>query len=307
MRLSSSPSNASLPWALALGIAVSGAAHAAPDTDEEVWKGVFSSFSTPLGQLLDGTAEEGLSARYALDIPMKAAQVAALGSGLQGEPAASPTLQFGLKYVPLTSWFISATFLKYIKGNLQKPWNPDFTYVFGYDDWHPYTFSAQYANYGGNRLSPNRAKGEKYTTFDAGSWNVSFKFPLPAMLNDTFLIDSDDAIGCVVGATYTPRYSDAASNRVRDGKRTMALGCKYAFANNWYFNFNVPWYLVKQQKQPWDPEFTYGFGYFDWHPGAWSVQYNNYSGNRFPWSAKSPQTGRFKDGSISISISFNWL
>jgi hypothetical protein len=48
-------------------------------------------------------------------------------------------------------------------------------------------------------------------------------------------------------------------------------------------------------------------GYFDWHPGTWSVQYNNYSGNRFPWNPKSPQTGRLKDGSISISIGANWL
>jgi hypothetical protein len=306
MLVPSATASSSLPWALALGTAVSGAAHAAPDTNDEVWKGVFSSFSTPLGQLLDDTVEEGLSARYALDIPMKA-QVAGAGSGLQGEPASSPTLQFGLKYVPLTSWFASVTFVKYLQGDLQKSWNPDFTYVFGYDDWHPYTFSAQYANYGGNRLRPDRAKGERYTTFNAGSWNLAFKFPLPVLLQDVFLINSDDAIGCTTGATYTARYSDAASNTVLKGKRTMAFGCKYAFANNWYFNFNVAKYLVKQQKQPWDPDFTYGFGYFDWHPGTWSVQYNNYSGNRFPWNPASPRTGRLKDGSITISISQNWL
>ena len=295
---------------LALGLSVGipvRAAGAALDLDDEVWVGISSSFYTPLGQLLDGSAEESLSARYALDIPMKSYPIAAVGYGLQGEPASSPTLQFGLKYVPLTSWFASITFLKYLRSDLQKPWNPDFTYVFGYDDWHPYTFSAQYANYGGNRLNPNTARGEKRTNFMAGSWSVSYKFPLPQALESLVLISSDHAMGCTAGASLTPRYSDAATNKVLDNKRTLALGCKYAFGNNWYFNFALPYYLVKKQQQPWDPDFTYGFGYFDWHPGTWSIQYNNYSGTRFPWHPNSPRTGRFKDGSISISYGANWL
>jgi hypothetical protein len=291
----------------ALALVVYTAAVAAPEPESEVWKGVFGSFSTPLGQLLDASADESLSVRYTLDLPMKSAEITALGSGLQGEAAASPTLQFGIKYVPLTSWFASITFVKYLRGALQQPWSPDFSYVFGYDDWHPYTLSAQYANYGGNRLRPDAAKGEKRTDFSAGSWNVAFKFPMPEMLHELFLLSSEDAVGCSVGATLTPRYSDAASNTVMNNKRSLALGCKYAFANSWYFNFNLPHYLVKSQQQPWDPDFTYGFGYFDWHPGTWSVQYNNYSGNRFPWNPKSPQTGRLKDGSISISIGANWL
>jgi hypothetical protein len=291
----------------ALALAACAAASAAPEPESEVWKGVFGSFATPLGQLLDGSADESFSVRYGFDLPMKSAEVAAVGSGLQGEAAASPTLQFGIKYVPLTSWFASMTFVKYVRSELQQPWSPDFSYVFGYDDWHPYTLSAQYANYGGNRLRPDAAKRERRTTFNAGSWNVSFKFPLPEILHDLLLISSEDTMGCSVGATLTPRYSDSASNTVLNNKRTLALGCKYAFPGNWYFNFNVPRYLVKSQQQPWDPDYTYGFGYFDWHPGTWSVQYNNYSGNRFPWNPKSPKTGRLKDGSISIGIGANWL
>lgn len=295
---------------LALGLSAGMCALAeggVPGLDDEVWAGMTSSFYTPLGQLLDGSAEESLSARYVLDVPMKSHLIMAAGSSLQGEPTSSPTLQFGLKYVPLTSWFASITVLKYLRADLQKPWNPDFTYAFGYDDWHPYTFSAQYANYGGNRWNPDPAKGEKRTNFMAGSWSVAYKFPLPKPLESLMLIRSDHAMGCTVGATLTPRYSDAATNQVLANKRTLALGCKYAFGNNWYVNVAVPHYLVKKQQQPWDPDFTYGFGYFDWHPGTWSIQYNNYSGNRFPWHPSSPRTGRFKDGSFSFSFSTNWL
>jgi hypothetical protein len=290
-----------------LGPQAFGADRAEPELEDEVWRGVLSSFQTPLGQLLDGTAQEGLSARYALSVPMKYARDLTSGSGVQGEPTGSPTLQFGLKYVPLTSWFVSVTLLKYLRGDEQKSWDPDFTYAFGYDDWHPYTFSAQYANYGGNRLHPDRQKGERRTNFNAGSWNLSFKFPVTGALRELLQFSADDSIGCSVGTTLVPRFSDAATNSVKSNKWTLGFGCKYAFSNNWYFNFNTIRYLSSEQQQPWDPDFTYGFGYFDWRPGSWSVQYNNFAGNRFPWSGSSTKAGRFRDGSLTLSYSHNWL
>jgi hypothetical protein len=287
------------------GAAAAGAAPAAPD-DDAVRNAMASSFAMPFGQFLDGTAEESLSLRLAFDMPMAAAQAAVVGSGNNGGPPSSPTLQLGLKYVPLASWFLSVNFARYVRPALQKPWNPDFTYVFGYDDWHPYTFSAQYANYGGNRLRPDASRGERRTTFLAGSWSAAFKFPMPEALNDIVLIDPEHTVGCAAGLSFTPRYSDLASNSVKSNKRSASFGCKYGFAGYWYFNFAVSKALVKSQKQPWDPDYTYGFGYADWHPGTLSIQYNNYSGNRFPWNPPSPGTGRFRNGSITLGIGFTF-
>lgn len=282
-------------------------AWAAPDVEDEIWKGVFSSFSTPFGQFLDETAGESLSLRLAMDLPADRSRAIDTGSGTQGAPSKSPTLQLGLKYVPLTSWFLNVNFFKYIYPESQKPWNPDFTYSFGYDDWRPYTVSLVYSNNGGNRLRPDASKREKRTDFLSGGLSMAFKFPLPRPLQNIFLIDEEHAVGCSVAANLSPRYTDLATNSVRKNKRTMSLGCKYALPSNWYFNFNATRFPIKGQQQPWDGDYTYGFGYFDWRPGAWSVQYNNYSGNRFPWNPKSPGTGRFKDGSFSISTSANLL
>ena len=292
--------------AMTAGFVLASVPLAAAEEGDALRNGIASSFATPFGQLLDGTADESLSIRVAADVPMGVLQPgsANTGAGSQGTPQSSPTLQVGLKYVPLTSWFFAANFLGYARPNLQKPWNPDFTYAFGYDDWHPYTFSAQYANFGGNRLRPDSAKRERRTDFMSGTWNAAFKFPLPESLNNLFLIGPDDSIGCTIGVSLTPRYTDLASNSVRKLKRTAALGCKYSFAGNWYFNFSANKFLVKSQQQPWDPDFTYGFGYSDWHPGTLSVQYNNYSGNRFGWHTPSPGTGRFRNGSITFSTSF---
>jgi hypothetical protein len=66
------------------------------------------------------------------------------------------------------------------------------------------------------------------------------------------------------------------------------------------------YYPKKEQQQPWNPDFTYGFGYFDWHPGQLSIQYNNYSGNRFSSSEQAKGTGKFNNGSISIAWSKSW-
>jgi hypothetical protein len=295
-------------WVAALACTTAaGAALAAPVAENEVWKGVFSSFATPLDTLINGTAEESVSWRFSIDQPLALGASAAPGSGTSGSPSKSATLGFGFKYTPLTSWFLAGNFSQYLRPELKKPWNPDFTYAFGYDDWHPYTLSVQYANYGGNRLRPHTERGEKYTYFKRGTWNLGFKFPLPEMLEGLLLRDAEDAVGCNTGLNYTPEWSDGATNSVKTGKRTLALGCKYGLKNNLYFNFGITKYLIKGQQQTSDPDFTYGFGYFDWRPGAWSVQYNNFSGNRFPWHPKAKGTGTFRDGSISISTSGNLL
>jgi hypothetical protein len=302
------PTRRNAHWVAALACATTAtAAMAAPVAENEVWKGVFSSFATPLDSLINGTAEESLSWRASFDLPMAPGSSPGAGAGTSGTASKSATIGLGLKYVPLTSWFFAANFSHYIRPELQKAWNPDFTYAFGYDDWRPYTLSAQYANYGGNRLRPNEAKGEKYTYFQRGTWNVGFKFPLPEMLESVLLRDADDAMGCNTGFNYTPEWVDGATNSTRSAKRTLALGCKYSLKNNLYVNFGLTKFLKKGQQQPFDPDYTYGFGYFDWRPGAWSIQYNNYSGNRFPWKTRSKGTGTFRDGSISISTSGNLL
>jgi hypothetical protein len=64
----------------------------------------------------------------------------------------------------------------------------------------------------------------------------------------------------------------------------------------------VFYYPNPAQQQPWNPDFTYGFGYADWHSYTFSVQYNNYSGNRFPWNKPAENTGNFLDGIFSVSF-----
>ncbi len=279
--------------------------------DREIEKALASSFSVPLEDLFKRKHDSelrnlfnGLSVSASVGIPMTRIQsddpFASPGSGAQGDRSIPTiTANASLKYTLLSYWFISTSFVFYEDDSQQNPWNPDFTYCFGYNDWHPYTLSLTYCNYGGNRLNPG--PGEKTTNFDQGGWTLGWKFPLPERLAKPLLLDRDATIGCNIGASYVRSYIDAATNEELNNKYRMAVGCKYPLWHYFYFNLTGYYYPDKTQQQPWDPDYTYGFGYFDWHPGTISIQYNNYSGNKWPWNDQVDGTGKFENGSLSVS------
>lgn len=249
--------------------------------------------------------------RLATDFPLRTSQGGFKGFGFQGGPAVSPTLQADLRFNPHSYWYGNITFYRYLMGDRQRPWNPDFTYGFGYDDWHPKTFSFGYGNYGGNRIFPERGRlvegqREERTRFSQGVWSFGYKFALPDYLEPIFLVDETHQMGCITAFNFTRRYTDLETLSIKSAKRTLSLGCRYSTPGNLFANFTAFYYPDSSQQQPWDPDFTYGFGYFDYRPGTISIQYNNYSGNRFPWNDLSANQGRFKNGSISISWSRAW-
>ncbi|WP_151638679.1 hypothetical protein [Noviherbaspirillum aerium] len=244
-----------------------------------------------------------LRLRLGFDYPLRTSAGGDLGAGTQGPPAVSPTLQAELRYNPASYWFGSITFYRYLMGDRQRPWNPDFTYAFGYDDWHPNTFSLVYGNYSGNRLRPEET--ETVSRFRQGVWSLGYKFEMPEILDPLFKVADDHQVNCSINANLTQRYTDLATLSLKKNKRTVSLGCRYTLPNSLYANATVFYYPDRTQQQPWDPDFTYGFGYFDWRPGTVTIQYNNYAGNRYP-GRDTPGQGGFRRGSVSISWSASW-
>lgn len=256
-----------------------------------------------------GQAEQSrLRLRLGADFPLRTTEGGFRGAGFQGSPAVSPTLQAELRYISQENWFAGVTFYRYLAGDRQRPWNPDFTYVFGYDDWRADTFSLTYGNYSGNRISPERGRRvegqrEERTRFSQGVWSAGYKFAPSGRLKSWLVLDESHELNCSANLNYTRRYTDLATRSVKSGKRSVSLGCRYATPGHWFVSMTAFHYPDSGQRQPWDPDFTYGFGYFDWRPGGISIQYNNYSGNRYPWHARASGQGRFANGSISLSWS----
>jgi len=283
------------------------------DEKAEIWPAIKSSFSLPFDEwhkkkfpsewrnLISGFSG-GLSAGF----PLTKSTVQS-GAGREGDLNANNiSYSASLKYKPLGNWFISAAAIKYHNSELQKPWNPDFVYTFGYSDWRPYTLSLVYANYGGNRLNPDRASGEKATIFKQGSWSLGWKFPVPKRYSKYVTLTENGRIGCNIGLSFVPEFFDAKTSKLRTWKKTASFGCKYTIIGPWYVNLTAFYYLDKSQQQPWNPDYTYGFGYFDWRPGTITVQYNNYSGNRWSGRERANGTGLFKSGGLSIAWSWSF-
>lgn len=242
-----------------------------------------------------------LSLRLAADFPLRGG--GAVGTASQGPRAASPTLQADLRYTPWrdAGWFAQAAFLRYLHSDRQQPWNPDFTYSFGYEDWRPDTFSFLYSNYTGTRLRPDRSRGEGRSNFSQGQWSLAYRFDLPEALAPYLLAGDGDAASCRAAASLTPRYRDLASLAMRRNRTSVSAGCRYTRPDGWYAELVLFGYPRHSQQQPWDPDFTYALGYFDWRPGTVSVQYSNYSGNRYPGRTRGPGEGLWRSGSISVS------
>lgn len=275
------------------------------DAWTNVWNNMKTSFALPLADFAKKKSwTEGLSGslNFWMPIPYLTAspQPSAI-QGTQGPPPVNLAAFASLYYFPVGYWFVNVSFFQYIARRQAFPWEPDFTYSFGYSDWHPYTFSLVYGNYGGNKFSPDAARGESFTRFDEGIWSFGWKFPAPTFLEEALRVHSSSGVGHQINLNTVARYYDVASSSFRGWKTFLTLQTRYTIWNYFYALLTVFAYPDASQQQPWDPDFTYGFGYYDWHSMTISVQYNNYSGNRFPWNPRAVGTGTFLDGILSIS------
>jgi hypothetical protein len=285
-----------------------------PSLREQILEGLRGSFVLPWRDLLEKEHDaewrnllSGWSGSVSFSQPFQeSAPQPGNGLGAEGERAPSGQLLVTtVVYRPVGSWFASVTAYHYFDPELQASWNPDFTYSFGYDDWHPFALSLVYSNAGGNRWHPDRDQGERRTRFRQGSWSLGWKLRLPPAA-ERIVVVPGGSLGCSTNLSVTPEYGDLATGRLRHHKTSLGLGCKYALTGWLFFSFKASYYPQRDQQQPWDSDFTYGFGFADWHPGSFSVQLNNASGNRFPGRRRAVGTGRLKDSGITVSYSWSY-
>ena len=272
-------------WIAALALlGLTGAVDAQDPTPGRLWRGA-----------------DGLSGDLGVQLPLRGHQRVQPGRGSQGEAGGPAALAATVQYSPTSFWFGAVTFYRYGDVDQQRPWDPTFAYRLGYDDWHPGTVSLVYANYGGNRLLPDTDAGEKVTRLAQGTLQLQYKVPLPAGLQQRLVPHPSGSLHLRVGYELTPRYRDADRDADRSLKHALTLTARLQPYGLWFAEVGLRAHPVADQQQPWDPDFVYGFGLADWHPGSFSVQYYNYSGNRYPGRDRAANTGRFRDGTVSVS------
>ncbi len=250
------------------------------------------------GQWLDRAFSVNLAATF----PLRTGQSSVSGGspsslGPNRQPAPTPTFSTTLGFNWLgTGLFGQLTFYRYWDEDSQQPWNPDFGYAFGYNTYQPGTFSLTYGNYGGNRFNPDG--DEHFTQVDEGSIRAAYNLEFEDRLFAPLYTDETRFFQCEPAVTTTPSYFDQGSNSDKSFKTSLSLGCRYNIWRGLYLGATAYLYPDADQQQDWDPDYTYSFGWSNWRPGTFSLEYGNYAGNRWPWREGGSS---FSEGAISLN------
>ena len=277
------------------------------ETWENIWKNMQTSFTVPWEDFVKMNQVDRLSGSVNFTYPLSnvGSQVDN-GNASQGIPLSSAVIALSLAYTPISYWFMSVSAMRYLYPDEKRSWNPDFTYSFGYNDWHPYTFSFVYSNFGGNRFVPSLAQGEAVTHFLEGNFSLGWKFPSAKIIEHLCVVHPSGGIGHSIHINTHPQYRIQGSKEIGMWKTSASFSTKYTIYEQIYLNFTVFWHPIPGQQQSWDPDFTYGIGFFDWHPYTLSLQYNNHVGGRFPWNPATIKSRGLFDGTLSLSWSFTF-
>lgn len=250
---------------------------------------------------------KGITVGVAADLPLAYEAAPATGELRQGEETyRSPRLSLTVRYAPKQRhWFGRVTFHRYLDRSRKAPWNPAFSYSFGYDNWRPNTFALTYDNGSGNRLNPDRGRGEVFTRLEEGVITGQYKIKVPESVERLFVTRPDNRLSASVGLHLTPRFHREGADTRGEWKTAASFGVRHRIVGFWFVEGRAFFYPRAGHQQAWDPDYTFSFGYFDWHPGRVAVQYGNYAGHRFPWRTED-RPPAFRDGTLTVSWSQTW-
>ncbi len=203
-----------------------------------------------------------------------------------------------LSFNPFPPYYARITFFQYLRDEYQQDYEPDFSYSFGIANYAPHSFSLEYSNFGGNRLNPNKEKGEKFTDFEAGTITGTYRYILPKWLTRILHPGKNVQIGGWISYNLTPKVSEDLH-----WKQVVGFGFSVPIYKKISLWIQCNWYPFKDQESSGDPDFIYGFGYYDWSGGGFILSYSNYAANSYPWS--KDKGGRFMDGSITFGYNID--
>ncbi|HEX8516247.1 MAG TPA: hypothetical protein VF868_08610 [Bacteroidia bacterium] len=185
-------------------------------------------------------------------------------------------------------------------------WTSNFTYSIARYAWKPNRFNYGYENYLNNRYKDNLT--EMGNKFLEGYYFLSFGHNLFDTMPKIINFDESSLIKVTYFARYSIKYRDAFNQihgGLDQGKLILGTALRYTFIKKLYVEGAIYYYPEQYKKQPWDPDYTYGFGYFDYRAFRISVSYGNWAVNRFPWNKMEYKRYGFLDGNFRITA--NWL
>jgi|ERR1035437_467710 hypothetical protein len=202
---------------------------------------------------------------------------------------------------------INTTFYKEFNPKADAIWIANYNYSIGRYNWRPNRFNYGYENYINNRYSDNfQAFSDKFLE---GYYFVSYNHS-SEKLNQKIRMDSTTSLKFIYFVRYSIKYINkdlVLSGSLWNGKSTLGTALRFTMFRNIYIETAVYYYPEETiKKQPWDPDYTYGFGYFDYRSFRVSLTYGNWAVNRFPWNKKYYSHYNFLDGDFRITANWIW-
>ncbi len=189
------------------------------------------------------------------------------------------------------------------------PWTSDYYYILERFNWRPNTFSYGYENYTPNKYKATSKQFREHLL--QGRFYVSYGHNLSRKLINSLKIDNTTTWSVKYFVKYSINYQDELNNnygegKIASGKLLMGLSTRYVIWNNIYVEGGLYYFPERDKLVAWDPDYTYGFGYFDWRAFKVNFSYGNWVVNRFPWNEKELKYYGFLDGDFKLSFSYAW-
>jgi hypothetical protein len=200
----------------------------------------------------------------------------------------------------------NATFYKDFNPRATAHWISDYTYSIGRYNWRAGKFNYGYENYQPNKYSDDfKTFGKRFLE---GYYYLSYNH-YPRLLNAYIHIDSTTSLRLIYFGRYSILYRDRYEQlhgSILGGKSTVGAAVRFTIFWNIYAEGALYYYPEETlKKQPWDPDYSYGFGYFDWRAFRISLAYGNWAVSRFGGNETYPRYG-FKDGNFRVSANWMW-
>jgi hypothetical protein len=191
--------------------------------------------------------------------------------------------------------------------DIAPPWLSDYFYQVGYYNWRNKTFSFGYENYQPNVW--NTVSDDFITNLKRGFFFVSYNLVISTSDKKTLrplFWDKTSKIIFTPVARLHPEYPDEYNGFGGNLKTVIGTNIRYVILKNIYVETALFYYPLAKTILHWDPDFTYGFGIYDWRAFKLNFSYGNWIANRFPWNKKELDDYGFLNGEFNISFSYSW-
>jgi hypothetical protein len=203
-------------------------------------------------------------------------------------------------------FYINTTFYKDFNPKADAVWLADYNYSIGRYNWRSHRLNYGYENYINNKYSDNfKVFSDKFLQ---GYYFISYNHS-SEKLNKIIKMDSTTSLKLIYFARYSIKYINKygiLSGGIENGKSTIGAALRFTVFRNIYLESAVYFYPEPTKKQLWDPDYTYGFGYFDWRSFRVSLTYGNWAVNQFPWNTSYYPHYGFLDGEFRVTANWMW-